>query len=210
MFSTVSNNNQQQTVKDGYGPIELVRRLCLPSQISVNMTPSAMQHPDWSRIITYAIRHGLAPLLYHAVGKFIQNFSNIRMIQGKVSEPSLPWGIDPQRFQMLSDAYLSTLKRNSQVQSVLKELDSALAHHNIPCILWKGAAFINNLYADIGLRPMADIDVLVSKQHKEAMEAILRRLGFVPRSAYPLTWDRREIVIDLHLDVVHADRISSR
>lgn len=111
---------------------------------------------------------------------------------------------------MLFDSYMSTLRRNSHIQSVLKELDETLADNDITCIIWKGAALINSIYPDIGLRPMDDIDLLILPNHLLKIEKILKRLGFSPRTAYPLTWYRGEIVLDLHLDVVHGDRISSR
>ena len=132
------------------------------------------------------------------------------MIQGKVSDPNLPPGINQDWFNMLFDSYMSTLRRNSHIQSALKELDETLADIDITCIIWKGAALINGVYPDIGLRPMDDIDVLVPKKHIEKFKKVIRQLGFIPRPAYPLTWNRREIVLDLHLDVVHSERISSR
>ncbi|MBC8431701.1 MAG: nucleotidyltransferase family protein [Desulfobacterales bacterium] len=169
-----------------------------------------MPRLDWHWAITYAFRHGLSPLLYRTLGRLIHNFSSIKMIQGKVSDPNLPPGINQDWFNMLFDSYMSTLRRNSHIQSALKELDETLADIDITCIIWKGAALINGVYPDIGLRPMDDIDVLVPKKHIEKFKKVIRQLGFIPRPAYPLTWNRREIVLDLHLDVVHSERISSR
>jgi len=210
MTTTILNNNQQLTDKERYRQIKFVRSLCLPPQISPNIRPADMQRLNWHWIITYAIHHGLAPLLYCALGRFIHNFSSIKMIQGKVSDSKLPWGIDHDQFHMLHDSYMSTLRRNSHIQAVLKELDENLTDNAITCILWKGAALINGVYPDIGLRPMDDIDLLILPNHLLKTEKVLKRLGFSPRAAYPLTWYRGEIVLDLHLDVVHGDRISSR
>jgi len=159
---------------------------------------------------TYAIRHGLAPLLYCALGRFIHNFSSIKMIQGKVSTPNLPWGINQDRLHMLLDSYMSTLRRNSHIQAILKELNEALVGADITCILWKGAALINGVYPDIGLRPMDDIDLLILPEHLKKLKKVLIRLGFTSNTTYPMTWHRQGISLDLHLDVVHGDRISGR
>lgn len=210
MISTILHNNQQHTGKERFRHIEFVRSLCLPPQISPTIKKTDMQRLDWHWAITYASRHGLAPLLYRTLGRFIHNFSSIKMIRGKVSDSNLPPGVNQDRFNMLFDSYMSTLRRNSHIQSVLKELDETLADNDITCIIWKGAALINSLYPDIGLRPMDDIDLLILPNHLLKIEKILKRLGFSPRTAYPLTWYRGEIVLDLHLDVVHGDRISSR
>ena len=57
---------------------------------------------------------------------------------------------------------------------------------------------------------MDDIDLLILPEHLEKLKKVLIRLGFTPNTTYPMTWDRQGICLDLHLDVVHGDRIAGR
>jgi hypothetical protein len=57
---------------------------------------------------------------------------------------------------------------------------------------------------------MDDIDLLVPESHWPALVFVLKRMGFVQRPDYPLTWQRGPMVIDLHGDITHSDRIPAR
>ncbi len=200
--------NQHTTIDDSQ-QIELVRNICLSPMVSAGFPHDDTASLNWRWMINYAIRHGLAPLFRRGLGTVNKNILSLSP-QEYVADMNTPWRIGQEQLDLLRDSYLSTLQHNMQIQAALKDLDQSLAGTEIICMVWKGAALIFDAYPDLGLRPMDDIDLLVSQQHLEQFKRILQRLGFEPRPLYPLTWHRRDIVLDVHLDVVHGDRISGR
>lgn len=200
--------NQHTTIDDSR-QIELVRNVCLSPMVLAGISHDDTASLNWRWMTNYAIRHGLAPLFRRGLGMMNKNILSLDA-QKHTADINTPWGIDPELLNLLRDSYLSTLQHNMQIQAALKALDESLAGTEIVCVVWKGAGLIYDVYPDLGLRPMDDIDLLVSQQHLEQFKSVLQRLGFEPRPWYPLTWHRRDIVLDVHLDVVHGDRISGR
>lgn len=199
----------QLTTKAFSRQIELARSICLAPMVSTNLPCADSGNLNWQEITTYAVRHGLAPLLRRGLGMMNKNI--LRLNPKEDASGFNGHGmLGREQWHLLKDSYLSTLRHNMQIQAVLNALDDALAETEIVCMIWKGAALICDVYPDWGLRPMDDIDLLVSQEHLEQFMSVLRRLEFKPRSLYPLTWYRRDIVVDIHLDVVHGDRISGR
>lgn len=185
--------------------ISFLRRSCLPEPVN----PLSKSKPDnlrWDRIIHYAVRQGLAPLLWYRLTESDQGCSALVSALTRFPDPE----IDQALLIMLRNSYLSTLKRNLHIQGALKELDQAVSNTDITCIIWKGAALAADVYPAMGLRPMDDIDILLPHEHFEPFKSVLARLGYLPRPCFPLTWQRNDTVLDLHPDIVHSDRISTR
>lgn len=67
----------------------------------------------------------------------------------------------------------------------LKVLTS-LADHQLPVIALKGLSLAKNIYSDIALRPMSDIDLLVKEEDLVRAGRILLTLGYEP---YLPTWE---------------------
>ncbi len=200
---------RQHTTKAELQQIELVRSICLAPMSSFNLCCADTGNHSWQEMTTYAIRHGLAPLFWRGLGVMNKNILSLNP-QEDVDAFKQHGNLGRELFNLLKDSYLSTLRHNMQIQAVLNALDDALAGTEIICMVWKGAALIFDVYPGLGLRPMDDIDLLVSPKHLEQLQRVLHCLGFKPRRLYPLTWHRQDMVLDLHLDVVHGDRISGR
>ncbi len=190
---------KQHTSKNHSQEIDFIRCCSLPRNLAIAKKQADPEHLDWPWMTNYAVIHGVAPIFRRGLGKL-----------GNSADHDIRGGIYHESPTILRDSYLSTLKHNLRIHSALQELDDALTGSGIIGILWKGAAFIYDVYPGMGLRPMDDIDILIQQQHLEKFTNLIKSLGFVPRQAYPLTWHRREIVLDLHPDVVHGDRIASR
>jgi len=60
--------------------------------------------------------------------------------------------------------------------AVLSQMQKA----GIDCILLKGADLIHRLYGALGLRDMVDVDMLVKERDLQAIDAVLRALGYHP------------------------------
>jgi hypothetical protein len=79
------------------------------------------------------------------------------------------------------------------------EVFAVLAAEGIDAVLLRGPAIAGRLYAE-GERGYADCDILVPEERREALEAVLERLGFEPASklSHARMWRRGDAEIDLH------------
>ena len=121
---------------------------------------------DWEAIAALACTQGVGPLLYHGLSR-----------TGKLL--SLPGTAQ----NGLRGAYANTWAVNRQIFLDLDALANRLAQVDIPIIVLKGACFAKTIYADIAMRPMGDLDVLIPvDRFNEAVE-IAKDLGY--REVYP-------------------------
>ncbi|OAD24114.1 hypothetical protein THIOM_000035 [Candidatus Thiomargarita nelsonii] len=107
---------------------------------------------DWDSLIQFAIKHNLAPLLYHRL---------------KTIYPSVK----------LHKAYLISARRNTRLYNDFSKIINALG--NIPVIALKGAHLAQNVYANIALRPMNDVDILVKKTDLLKAGENLLEMGYI-------------------------------
>jgi len=137
--------------------------LCLrgvldPSHLEEAAALAGRQPLDWDRVSQAARQNSLQALLYYKLrGKHI-----------------LPQGVE----ESWSQAYYQTAAYNSLL---LRELDSilrAFAAEGVPVLLLKGAAFVDALYQNPGVRPMVDLDLLVPRDQVERAERALQDVGF--------------------------------
>ncbi|MFC2165489.1 nucleotidyltransferase family protein [Acidobacteriota bacterium] len=75
-------------------------------------------------------------------------------------------------------AYFSTLIQNTRFTDLLTQILSKTEEENLPIIALKGMASTALLYKDLGLRPMADIDLLCHTKDLRKLSDILHSLGF--------------------------------
>jgi hypothetical protein len=75
-------------------------------------------------------------------------------------------------------AYHNNYKKNFFIHNNLFKIIDALSRKSIDVMLLKGTALIQVLYNDYGLRPMRDVDILVSKGQFHESLRILKELNF--------------------------------
>lgn len=126
-------------------------------------TLAASKSLDWDRLVSTAQAEALEPLLYAAVRK--------REI------------VPPQVEASLARAYQRSRSRNTLLFGELKDILGKLAPLNIPVILLKGSALVTTVYGDAALRPMLDLDFLVSERDIEETLRVIGESGY--RSAHP-------------------------
>lgn len=115
---------------------------------------------DWAYLLELAYREGLAPLVYHAITQ--AQF-------GVGSE------VQARKFYYL---YHLTRRRNARAYGQLREVLLGLRAAGIEAIVLKGAALAAEVYQDSGLRPFADMDILVRRRDLQRAHDILRDLGY--------------------------------
>ncbi len=85
-------------------------------------------------------------------------------------------GILPQ----LKDSYMKNTARNVLLLKQVKLLKKRAEQDGIQMILLKGAGLAISVYNEIGLRPMADIDILVHRQHTERIKELMEHDNMHP------------------------------
>ena len=95
-------------------------------------------------------------------------------------------GIEAALTARLREAYIVTLCRNQALFSRAKALLQTLHGAGFQTMLLKGSALATGYYPDRGLRPMADVDLLVRTRQAEEVIAFLQRRGWEPR---PRRWE---------------------
>jgi hypothetical protein len=94
-------------------------------------------------------------------------------------------GVRGEEADTLRQRYLLTWRENQRIYHCAAPLWRALEETGIQAVVLKGLALIARFYRDAGLRPMADVDVLVPASDVDRASDVARRLGWHPR--YPLT-----------------------
>ncbi len=132
---------------------------------------------DWQYILETAGRHGVAQLLYQMI--MIAGAGN--RVPGKAVET-------------LQRSYLAALMNNQGLYLTLFSVLEAFEANSIPVILLKGAALCQTIYADMGLRPFGDLDILVHKEDVPRCQRLLQDLGFklIPNNYFPIPDDQND------------------
>ncbi len=130
----------------------------------------ALDVPSREQLYATAQRLGVAPLLYHR-------------LRAQGVDARLP----QEMIRPYKDSYLGTAARNLQGYRDLRDLASSFQAADIPVIVLKGAFLTEVVYRNPGMRPMADMDLLVPRQHLETAARLLTAGGF--HADHPLPTD---------------------
>jgi hypothetical protein len=84
--------------------------------------------------------------------------------------------------------YYATAAHNLLHYRELQQVLGALSSHGIPVVLLKGALLAETLYPTIGMRPMADLDLLVPHDHVPEARSVLEGLGYAPEPGLITPW----------------------
>lgn len=115
----------------------------------------------WDETLELALRHGVAPLLHRA-------------LQASGGLAGLPNTLRARLEEQRRATALDNLRNYGQFRRVAL----ALHERDIPVIALKGLHLAELVYRDIGLRPMADLDILVPRTRLEQAVATLRGLDY--------------------------------
>jgi hypothetical protein len=134
----------------------------------------------WERLPGQAEVHGLAPLLYtHLKRAGIQPPAETR--------------------RQLQALFLRHRRANRIRTDELNRILAAFQASGIPAIVLKGAAVSHIIYPEPALRPMSDLDLLVSPSDAQGAQALLSRLGF--RARLPAS----QALLHRHLAIATAE-----
>jgi len=148
---------------------------------------------DVDRLIKTSIKEGMAGFLY-------RNLLKAGILQG----------LDPQQRQRLESLYYQTVHINLKLIYDMRKILEGLNEREINVVLLKGMALLHQLYSDIGVRPLTDIDLWVLPRDYPALTGILRSQGYRQDHLYPNTFRKGSTVLDLNTHPLGADRIKTR
>lgn len=138
-------------------------RDCLSRETdNLNITQlKSLSSADWELVVQLAIRQDLAPLLYYRLKNIFPRINFPETLR-----------------QTLQKAYFASVLRNTRLYSELDQVVQALQQQGIPVIMLKGVDLAQNIYNNIALRSMSDIDILVRNTDLEKADEELRKIGY--------------------------------
>jgi hypothetical protein len=160
---------------------------------SQNLLGLIKHHFDEDRLVEMAVREGVAGLLY-------KNLKKIGVL-GYLGHGQI---------EKLQSFYYSAARLNLRLLHDLKETLQKFNQAKTPVILLQGIPLLTQIYEDIGLRPLTDIDLWVLPQHFAAVEKALIKLGYRNDPLYPKTFKRNSTLVDVNTHLLWTDRIKSR
>jgi hypothetical protein len=151
------------------------------------------RHFDQNRLVEMAVQEGVAGLLYKNLKKIgVLGYLGHRQIE------------------KLQSYYYSAVRLNLRLLHDLREILQKLNQSKTRVVLLQGIPLLQQIYKDIGLRPLTDIDLWVLPEYFVAVEGTLEKLGYRNDPFYPKTFKRNSTLIDVNTHILWADRIKSR
>lgn len=119
---------------------------------------------DWTYIISHGQFSCFAPALYLLL-------KNLKKQQDYESIPQ-------DYYLKLAGQYYTVAASNAELLVQISRISQSLKEAGIEAVFLKGAAFLQNIYEDIGIRKIGDIDILVRKENVKACHALLISAGY--------------------------------
>jgi len=155
--------------------------------------------PNWEMILSRSRTEGVDALLY----MHLRELERIK--------PQIPHTI----LARMKTSYQRHWARNLALTEHWAELIALLRGEGVDVITHKGMALVHTVYPDIGLRPMADIDLLIRPVDLPTVKRALRTAGYrTPGDTMEaeeafrgyLHFVRNSTIIDLHWELANYTR----
>lgn len=171
---------------------QLARRLARAS-VSGKLADSLPRSAgfNWAYFAEYCHEQGLSGLLY----------SQLRT-QSSVVPPAV--------LEEFQHDYQWNQASHVVCSSELLALSARLQREGIRFLFLRGGALAEEVYADGGLRPYGDIDLVFDPENRKRVRDLFCRNGYSPKANYPNSLVKAGVELDLHEDVLNRDRILSR
>lgn len=150
-------------------------RTVVSPDIAARIRELAAAPPDWNFVIAQAQEHSIAPLLAR----------NLR-----VAADIVPTYVAAQLDPAMRANALRCLAQTSELVRVV----DLLASQEIRALPYKGPIVAAQAYQDIGARQFEDLDVVLQQRDMPAADALVRSLGYQPRSAWLHSSNGRAVV----------------
>ncbi len=163
-------NAREPLSSGGIGPASELLLSCARKTIGAGGSERIrvlLQQPlDWTQVLSLALEHRVAPLLYWHV---------------RAACPEL---LPKQAAEFLQAYFQRNEQRNNFLTGELCRLIDLLRANGIPAIPFRGPVFAAALYGHLGLRYFDDLDLMVHRQDVLKALDCLASEGFQPHFAY--------------------------
>lgn len=172
----------------------LVKPLLVPSSLGDAATRTVVEALGSDAFSALLVQHGLAPLWFDALA-------------GSAHPPACMAALLP----VLKEHRTRCIVTSQAQRAVAIHTQQALADAGVQSVVFKGTQLANTLYPDPGLRPSADIDLLIAKTDQAAAVRTLDALGaaFIPHDntiCYQTALHLKQVELDLHWGFVRPGR----
>jgi hypothetical protein len=165
-------------------------RVSMDEDIELKIKEFLNEVLDWNYIVECSVRQGVSPLLYWNLSKI----SNGKAVPYEVTKN-------------LKKMYYSNLARNMLLYSELSKILTAFKKADIDTIVLKGAFLAEEIYKNIGLRPMSDIDLLIKEKDLQKAKKKLAELRYSAASIFPTKLHEQfQTVLSEELSLIHQDK----
>lgn len=124
---------------------------------------------QWEALIVEAKNQAVSPFLYSLLVE-LENSSNL----------------DFPKKDQLHQGYILTAARNTLILHDTEQLFSSLRDADIDVVGLKGIYLLENVYTNVGARPMNDIDILIKKSDLADSISVLEGLGYTATAYFSL------------------------
>jgi hypothetical protein len=148
---------------------------------------------DPDRLIDQAVKEGLGGFLYRNLFK-----------------AELLTAIKEIHQQKLYSNYYLTVRLNLKLMHALNTILERLNKEKVRVVLLQGISLLQQVYQDIGLRPMKNMDLWVLPNDYPKLVDSLIGLDFERHSSFPDTFKKGEAVVNIHRRILRTGDIASR
>lgn len=128
---------------------------------------SALSSQDWNNLLALAAMQRITPLLWH-----------------RLKQKKMETHVPETATTKLREASRRNTIKNLRLNGETSRLLAALEQEHIPLILLKGIVMANEVYENISLREMNDIDVLARPCDLQRIADILTGMGYHPMQTF--------------------------
>jgi len=118
--------------------------------------------------------------------------------------------LSPKQRETLQAIYYRTVAFNLKLIHNLKKVIYQLNQRRVQVVLLQGIELLRQIYDDIGLRPLTDIDLWISREEYGELVDTLFSEGYLRDPLYPNTFRKGATIFDIHTHILWADRIDAR
>jgi len=164
----------------------------LPSYNFFSAEKSNISSINWNTFVNKAYAEGISGLLFYNI------------IHYAYSEFIPKWVMDK-----LQEDYLYNTGRNMFIDNKLKELFDVFQASKLYVLVLRGAVFFKRIYPSLGVRPMADVDIVIRREDHSKAEEIMIANGYDCPKGYPFLFYKDGFYVDIHLDTTGLWRVVS-
>ncbi|MEX3616920.1 nucleotidyltransferase family protein [Paenibacillus glucanolyticus] len=142
--------------------VVLLSRLTFSSKDVQLLEELLKEKLDWYKIFQYSLKNKVLPLIWHNLKS--REYAHI-----------VPLRLG----QVMNFHCLGTQHRNELYLMELKKIAKEFSKMGLKCVPLKGAQLISQMYRNLGIRTVNDMDCLVDRQDVREVRKIMNDLGYV-------------------------------